>query len=230
MWTRSRAVCKALITKLRLWIRACNDLKFRRENLNNGGPCCDWNQQYLFEGSIVNDHKTRGDRPTLEVIGQFTTCEAKSHWIALVLTGDERMAARAVSAGINGVADSLTVFGAWLCAGSVRNVMEASAALRVEELRNEEGSGEYWRAKTVEGSTSVVQLAPLSTEQLRRALLLLPLFPRFVYVLRVLEGYSLPYVASTLKVDKEACQAALAFSFGALAQALMPVQPAKVPW
>ena len=59
------------------------------------------------------------------------------------------------------------------------------------------------------------------------ALLLLPLFPRFVYVLRVLEGYSLSYVASILNVDEEACQAALAYFFGAFAEALMPVQLAK---
>jgi DNA-directed RNA polymerase specialized sigma24 family protein len=44
---------------------------------------------------------------------------------------------------------------------------------------------------------------------------------------RVLEGYSFSYVASILNIDKEACQAALAYSFGALAEALMPVQLAK---
>ena len=46
-------------------------------------------------------------------------------------------------------------------------------------------------------------------------------------MLRVLEGYSLSYVTSILNVDKEACQAALNYSFGALAEALMPVQLAK---
>jgi DNA-directed RNA polymerase specialized sigma24 family protein len=133
----------------------------------------------------LNDHNTREDWPALEVIGEFTTCAAKSYWIALVLTGDE------------------------------------------DELRKEEASREYWRAKAAEGSTIELQQAPLSTERVRRALLLLPLFPRFVYVLRVLEGYSLSYVASILNVDEEACQAALAYSFGAFAEALMPVQLAK---
>jgi DNA-directed RNA polymerase specialized sigma24 family protein len=46
-------------------------------------------------------------------------------------------------------------------------------------------------------------------------------------VLRVLEGYSLSYVASILNIDEEACQAALAYSFRAFAEALMPVQLAK---
>jgi hypothetical protein len=193
----------------------------------NGGRCRHCSQPCQFEGGIVNYHKIRVDRPAFEVIGEFTTCAAKFHWIALVLTGDEKAAARAVSSGINGVDGSRAVFGDWLCAWSVRNVIEECAALRAEELRKEEGSGECWRAKTVEGLTSVVQLAPLSMEKLRRALLHLPFLPRFVYVLQVLEGYSLPYVASTLKVDKEACQAALAFSFGALARSLTPVQAAK---
>jgi hypothetical protein len=183
--------------------------------------------QHLFRGSIVNDHNTREDRQALEVIGQFTTCAAKSYWISLVLTGDEKKASRIVTSGIHEIADSGTVFGEWMCAWGIGVVIKACVALHTDELRKEEGSREYWRAKAAEGSTIELQQAPLSTERVRRALLLLPLFPRFVYVLRVLEGYSLSYVASILNVDKEACQAALAYSFGALAEALMPVQLAR---
>jgi hypothetical protein len=68
-------------------------------------------------------------------------------------------------------------------------------------------------------------LASPGDRTLRRTAI--PLFPRFVYVLRVLEGYSLSYVTSILNVDKEACQAALNYSFGALAEVLMPVRLAK---
>ena len=175
----------------------------------------------------MNYDNPRQDMPALEVIGEFTNCAAKSYWIALVLTGDENTAARIISSGIHGVADSGAVFGEWLCAWGVGVVIKACVALRTDELREEEGSGEYWRAKAAEGPTIELQQAPLSTERVRRALLLLPLFPRFVYMLRVLEGYSLSYVASILNVDEEACQAALAYSFGAFAEALMPVQLAK---
>jgi len=114
-----------------------------------------------------------------------------------------------------------------MCAWGIGVVIKACVALRADELRKEEGSGEYWRAKAAEGPTIELQPAPLSTERLRQALLRLPLLPRFVYVLRVLEDYSLSYVASILNVDKEACQAALNYSFGALSEALMPVQLAK---
>jgi hypothetical protein len=176
---------------------------------------------------MVNDHNSREDRPAVEVIGEFTTCAAKSYWILLVLTGDEDTAARIISSGIHGVANSGTVFGEWMCAWGIGVVVKAYVALRTDELRKEEGSGECWRAKRTEGSTIELQQAPLSTERLRLALLLLPLFPRFVFVLRVLEGYSLSYVASILNVDKEACQAALSYSFGAFAQALTPAQLAK---
>jgi hypothetical protein len=81
--------------------------------------------------------------------------------------------------------------------------------------------------KAAEGPAIELRQTPLSTERVRRALLLLPLFQTFVYVLRVLEVYSLSYVASILNVDKDACQAALAYSFGAFAQALTPVQLAR---
>ena len=175
----------------------------------------------------MNHHNTREDPPALEVIAEFTTCAAKSYWIALVLTGDEKKASRIVASGIHEIADSGTVFGEWMCAWRIGVVIKACVALRADELRKEGGSGENWRAKAAEGPTIELRQAPLSTERLRRALLLLPLFPRFVYVLRVLEGYSLSYVTSILKVDKEACQAALNYSFGALAEALIPVQLAK---
>jgi hypothetical protein len=175
----------------------------------------------------LNDHNTREDRPALEVIGEFTTCAAKSYWIALVLTGDENAAASIISSGVHSVADSGKVFGEWLCAWGIGVVIKACVTLRTDELRKEKGSDEYWRAKAAEGPTIELQQAPLSTERLRRALLLLPLFPRFVFVLRVLEGYSLSYVASILNVDKDACEAALAYSFGAFAQALTPVQLAR---
>ena len=175
----------------------------------------------------MNYYNSREDRPALDVTGEFTTCAAKSYWIALVLTGDEKKASRIVASGVHEIADSGTVFGEWMCAWGIGVVIKACVALRTDELMKEKSSGEYWRAKAAEGSTVELQQAPLSTEGLRRALLLLPLFPRFVYVLRVLEGYSLSYVASILNVDEEACQAALAYSFGAFAEALMPVQLAK---
>jgi hypothetical protein len=181
----------------------------------------------LLQGNVVNHRNTREDQPALEVIGEFTTCAAKSYWIALVLTDDEKKAAGIVSSGIQDIADTVTVFGEWLCGWGIGVVIKACVALRTDELRKEEGSGECWRAKTTEGSTIELQQAPLSTDRLRQALLLLPLFPRFVFVLRVLEGYSLSHVASILSVDKDACQAALAYSLGAFAQALMPSQLTK---
>src|ERR1700683_1772418 len=184
------------------------------------------NHSIISREHLERSQHSRG-RPALEVIGEFTTCAAKSYWIALVLTGDEDTAARIISSRIHGVADSGKVFGEWMCAWGIDVVIKACVALHTDELRKEEGSREYWRAKAAEGPTIELQQAPVSTEGVRRALLLLPLFPRFVYVLRVLEGYSLSYVASSLNVDEEACQAALAYSFGALAEALMPVQLAR---
>jgi hypothetical protein len=105
------------------------------------------NGQHLLQGNIVNYHNTCEDQPALEVIGEFTNCAAKSYWIALIFTGDENTAERIISSGIHGVGDSGTVFGQWLCAWSVRIVIKACVALRTDELRKEEGSGEYWRAK-----------------------------------------------------------------------------------
>ena len=175
----------------------------------------------------MNDHNTREDRPALEVIGEFMTCAAKSYWIALVLTGDEDRAARIISSGIHGVADSGKVFGEWMCAWGIDVVIKACVALHTEELRKEEGSKKYWACESGRRINHRIAASPAFNGGAETALLLLPLFPRFVYVLRVLEGYSLSYVASILNVDEEACQAALAYSFGAFTQALTPVQLAR---
>ena len=67
----------------------------------------------------MNHHSTREDRPGLEVIGQFTTCAAKSYWIALVLTGDQKKASRIVASGIHEIADSGTVFGSGCARGAL---------------------------------------------------------------------------------------------------------------
>ena len=67
----------------------------------------------------MKHHSTRENRPGLEVIGQFTTCAAKSYWIALVLTGDEQKTSRIVASGIHEIADSGTVFGEWMCAWGI---------------------------------------------------------------------------------------------------------------
>ena len=101
----------------------------------------------------MNYDNPRQDMPALEVIGDFTTCAAKSYWIALVLTGDEKKASRIVASGMHEIADSGTVFGEWMCAWGIGVVVKACVALRADELRKEQGSGEYWRAKAAEGPT-----------------------------------------------------------------------------
>ena len=67
----------------------------------------------------MNDHNTREDRPALEVIDQFTTCAAKSYWIALVLTGDEKKASGIVASGIHEIADSGTGLGSGCARGAL---------------------------------------------------------------------------------------------------------------
>ena len=59
----------------------------------------------------------RGLGQRSKLLARSTSCAAKSNRIALVLTGDENMAARIISSGIHGVADSGAVFGEWLCWG-----------------------------------------------------------------------------------------------------------------
>jgi len=88
-------------------------------------------------------------------------------------------------------------------------------------LSAENGSGERWRAKLADHSSVKLQVPPVSKERLQSALLSIPLFPRFAFLLRVLERYSIPELARTLGVDEDSCKASLNFAYFAISEALM---------
>jgi len=154
----------------------------------------------------------------------FATCVGKLYWVAFVLTGDRQKAQEIILPAGDDVADSRTMFWEWLCTWAVRMVVTSCARHYANELSKENGTSDCWRSKLIERSSVKLQIPPLSKDQLQRALLRIPLFPRFVYLLRVLEGYAMPDIARILDVDEDSCEASLSYAYFALPEALMTAQ------
>jgi len=173
---------------------------------------------------MLNHHQDPGELQTFRAAGEFATCAAKLYWIAVVLTGDPEKARELVLPTVDDIADSHTIFGEWLCRWAVRTVVTSCARYHVNELSKENGSSECWRSKLIERLSVKLQNPIPSRERLQSALLRIPLFPRFVFLLRVLEGYPMPRVVRILSVDRDSCEASLSYAYVALPEALMSAQ------
>jgi DNA-directed RNA polymerase specialized sigma24 family protein len=174
--------------------------------------------------AMFNSNQDPKELQAFRIPEEFTTCAGKLYWIGLVLTGDSKNAQELILPAVDDIADSHTMFGEWLCTWAVRRVVTSCARHHGNELSKENGTSECWRSKLIERSSVKLQNSPLSRERLQSALLRIPLFPRFVFLLRVLEGYPMPDVARILDVDEESCEASLSYAYFALPEALMSVQ------
>ena len=156
--------------------------------------------------------------PSLE---EFSSCAGKLYWVALVLTGDDKKAREVFLPAVDDVANLHTFFGEWLCKWTIRIVVTACARHHAKALSAENGSGERWRAKLADHSSVKLQFPAVSRERLQSALLSIPLFPRFAFLMRVFERYPIPEMARTLGVDEDSCKASLNYAYFALSEALI---------
>jgi DNA-directed RNA polymerase specialized sigma24 family protein len=173
---------------------------------------------------MFNHNQDPKELQAFSIPDEFATCAGKLHWVAVVLTGDRKKAQELFLAAVDDIGDSHTIFGEWLCTWAVRTVVMSCVRYHVNELSKENDTGERWRSKLIEHSNVKLQNPLLSQEGLQNALLRIPLFPRFVFLLRMLEGYPMPDVAQILDVDEDSCEASLSYAHFALSEALMSVQ------
>ena len=156
-----------------------------------------------------------------EVQSGFVSFAARLHWIASVLSSDKRIAEGIASAAINKMEESRNKSGKGISRRAVQTVVEICIRLQADRLCQECRTSEYWEAQ-IEQRVAAKRLAACSKETLQRVLLQLPVLPRFLFFLRVLEGYSLADVAQLLNVNEAVCKSALAYSIRAVSDALMP--------
>lgn len=118
----------------------------------------------------------------------FTENMAGLHLLALLLTGDQALAEQCFVKGLQDSIHGNPVFREWARAWSRRAIIKrAIASVRLTPDDN------LFASAVAHGSTGN-DLA----DQLIATLLRLPVFQRFVYVISVLEGYSLPECSALL--------------------------------
>jgi len=127
--------------------------------------------------------------PAIRILEEFSTCAGKLYWVAFVLSGDHEKARELILPAVDDMVDSHTFFGEWLCKWTIRIVITSCARGHISELSKQNRTGNRWRSKLVDHSSVKLRIPPVSRERLQRALLRIPLFPRFVFLLRVLERY-----------------------------------------
>lgn len=118
----------------------------------------------------------------------FTEDMAGLHLLALLLTGDQSLAEQCFVKGLQDTIHGNPVFREWARAWSRRAIIKRA----IVSVR-----------PTPDNNSVVPDVAPSSTgapaaDQLIATLLRLPAFQRFVYIISVLEGYSLPECSALL--------------------------------
>ena len=171
--------------------------------------------------AMLNHDRNLEDLEALRTLEKFSSCAGKLYWIAFVLTGDDKKARDIFLPAVDEMADSHTFFGEWLCKWTIRMVVTSCARHHAKELSEENGSGDRWRSKLVDHSSVKLQVPSVSKQRLQSALLSIPLFPRFAFLLRVLERYSITEMAGILDVDEDSCKASLNYAYFAISEALM---------
>jgi len=170
--------------------------------------------------AMLNHEQDLEDLEVFRTLEEFSNCAGKLYWVALVLTGDDKKAREIFLPAVDDMADSHTFFGEWLCKWTIRIVVTSCAGHHANELSAENGSGERWRAKLADHSSVKLQVPSVSKGRLQSALLSIPLFPRFAFLLRVYEHYSITEMAGILDVDEDSCKASLNYAYFAISEAL----------
>jgi len=171
--------------------------------------------------AMLNHEHDLEDLEAFRTLEEVSSCAGKLYWVAFILTGDDKKAREIVLPAVDDIADCHTFFGEWLCNWTIRIVITSCARHHAKELNEENGSGDRWRSKLADYSSVKLQVPSVSKERLQSALLSIPLFPRFAFLLRVFEHYSIPEMARTLDVDEDSCTASLNYAYFAVSEALI---------
>lgn len=166
-------------------------------------------------------HNKKETHHTVETPDQLVLDAGRMYWLALVLTDDEKLAASLTNENIEQLVTGTPVFVRWIGRWSRRNIIKACIAARQAELTADQRNSHSWDLATAKIEMGSAQpLQELSMDSIQRSARSLPVLPRFLFVMNVLEGYSLADAALLLQVPRSTCEAALRYAFAALTDAV----------
>ena len=165
------------------------------------------NKQKTHQGAVETD--------------QLASDAGRMYWLALVLTDDEKLATSLTREHIAELVAGNPVFVRWTERWSRRMIIKSCIAAKQAELAADQSNNDSWDAAAAEIEISNAQpLHELQIDSIQRSVRSLPLLPRFLLVMNVLEGYSLYDAALLLQIQRSTCEAALRYAYAALTNAV----------
>lgn len=151
----------------------------------------------------------------LELLDQLALCVARLYWLALLLANNEESAAELT----RGSATDLLIGNRELDRSRVgwgrRGIVRASIAVKYSELRADERNSSLWNTAADELDL-LHRVGATSLTSITRKIRTLPILPRFVVVMHLLERYSKEEIADLLRMPEGTCEAALGYALTAL--------------
>ncbi len=166
-------------------------------------------------------NKEQRHEGAVETPDQFALAAGRMYWLALVLTDDEKLAGSLTHDNIEQLVTGNAVFVHWIGRWSRRIIIKACIAAKQADLAVDQRNTASWDAATADIEIVNAQLLrEFSIDSIQRSARSLPLLPRFLFVMNVLEGYSLYDAAQLLQIPRNICEAALRYAFAALTDAI----------
>ncbi|HWR16783.1 MAG TPA: hypothetical protein VN577_18295 [Terriglobales bacterium] len=147
----------------------------------------------------------------------LTMCAGRVYWLAMALMDNKEVAERLTQQWFDVLVNFNRTFDVWLARWACKMAIKACADKKRSELVADRRNANVWiNAIHVLKLDKRDSLHDLSLECVQRSVRLLPVLPRFMFVMHVLERYPVQEAASMLKLDSDTCDAALAYALVAM--------------
>jgi DNA-directed RNA polymerase specialized sigma24 family protein len=155
---------------------------------------------------------------------QLALCAGQIYWLTLLLTDDEHATSILTQASATQVFTGDRVFDRWCAKWVRRATIRACINFKQRELEADERNSSSWNdaADELDLLHRVRATPPNSIDVTIRKL---PILPRFVLVMHLLERYSLEETANLLRIPNETCEAGLGYALAALRD---PIQSSEL--
>jgi DNA-directed RNA polymerase specialized sigma24 family protein len=149
-------------------------------------------------------------------------------WLCYTLTGDEELSEKVLKAAFEqSLKGADCVFRDWMMSWARRLIIQACIALMRPTGNSLEDCVCLHAGEDSSGVSDQLELAlGQPSDTLQQRLLQLDRLPRFVFVLRALEGYSRRETALLLEIGDRACESIFVSALGAVQPKLYVLRPA----
>ena len=148
-------------------------------------------------------------------------CAGRVHWLAVALMDNADVAKAMTKQWVDFLMTFNRTFDGWLARWACKMTIKACIEKKHCELAADQHDPSVWNHAIDDLRLDREdRMHNLSLECIQRSVRALPLLPRFMFVLHVLENYTIKEVATMLRLNKNTCDAALAYALAAMTKSI----------